>query len=80
MSDKVVHSYFGGRGEKVDPVSSATEEHYMQKRERLARLYLLDPKSQEYKEAAENLCCCSKPWVNAGCPVHGPVSIVRWRR
>lgn len=70
--EKMEESWFSGRGQKVSEAQIQTELFYQEKRRKIASLAALDPRSNEYAEAAKEICCCP----SAGCIAHGLSTVV----
>lgn len=67
----MLEDYFEVKARKLSDQTVAVNEAYTEKRQRLASLWMLDPKTAQYRSEIKALCACKAPWVNAGCIVHG---------
>jgi len=75
--DTTTESYFEQRGKKNSEESIRIELIYQEKRQILADMSLLHPKSAEYKAKAKLVCNCAGPgMINAGCCAHGLSTLV----
>jgi hypothetical protein len=68
--------YFEVKERKSAEKITRDDMAYAEKRLRLASLWKMDPASQMYKNEIKSLCCCTAPYVDTGCVVHGIAILV----